>query len=62
MLGAVICLASGVSMNPVEWFKGQVVSHYDKTYGKDAKKKIWEDLGGFYNTKKGAMTDFNDHR
>jgi len=49
------------SFNPVDWVKSQVVNHYDKSYGGEGRKKLWQDWGKLYQARSGAEADYGSH-
>ncbi len=56
-----IALMATTSFNPVDWVKSQVVNQYDKTYGGDSRKKLWQDWGKLYHARSGAEADYGSH-
>ncbi|MBI4396355.1 MAG: hypothetical protein HY548_04615 [Elusimicrobia bacterium] len=49
------------SFDPVRWAKKLVRLHYDKTYGEDAKQKLWTDFSGLYGSRGNAQGDYYEH-
>lgn len=56
---AVISTMTG--WNPIRWAKTQVRSAADSEHGRESKSFLWEVLGGCYESKEDAKSDYHEH-
>ena len=61
VIGLLAVLLAQTAFHPVDWFKTLVRASYDRKYGKDSGKMLWEHYGVLYNGKDGAKADYATH-